>query len=183
MGRDKALLPWGATTLLEHALERLRAVCAEVVILSGPERRYPDSGVPVLTDVVSGSGPLSGLITALEHARTDLALLLAVDVPFAPPALLQRLLELAGEADAVVPVATGRPQPLCAAYRRTCLPPARRRLAAGELKMTSFWADVRVRQVSEAELAPFGSPDLILRNLNTPEDYELSRPTGPTNTH
>jgi len=42
--------------------------------------------------------------------------------------------------------------------------------------MTSFWPDVRVRQVSAAELAPFGDPALLLRNLNTPRDYELNRP-------
>ena len=40
--------------------------------------------------------------------------------------------------------------------------------------MTSFWPDVRVREVAAAELAAFGDPAALLRNLNTPEDYELS---------
>ena len=39
MGRDKALLPWENGTLLDHAIARLRAVCDEVRILSGPASR------------------------------------------------------------------------------------------------------------------------------------------------
>lgn len=176
MGRDKALLPWGAGTLLDHALLRLREVCGEVAILSGPRPRYLDRGAPVLTDVAGGAGPLAGLVTALEHARTDLALLLAVDVPFAPPALLSDLVRRAVGWDAVVPVVAGRAQPLCAVYRRRCSEAARRRLASGELRMTSFWPDVRVLEVGEAELAAHGDPAALLRNLNTWKEYEAARP-------
>jgi molybdopterin-guanine dinucleotide biosynthesis protein A len=178
MGRDKALLPWGAGTLLGHALERLRQVCAEVAVLSGTEPRYLDAGAPVLVDHVSERGPLGGLVTALDHARHDLVLLLAVDVPFATPELLRHLVECAGGADAVVPLAAERPQPLCAVYRRSCAAAARGRLEAGDLKMTSFWTDVRVRTVDEAELARFGDPALLLRNLNILQDYERSRPAS-----
>jgi molybdopterin-guanine dinucleotide biosynthesis protein A len=178
MGRDKALLPWGTTTLLGHALQRLRQVCSDVAILAGAERRYLDAGAPVIVDALPESGPLGGLVTALGHARSDLALLLAVDVPFATEGLLRHLLDRAGDADAVVPMAEGRPQPLCAVYRRSCAAAARRRLEAGELKMTSFWADIRVRVVPEVDLGAFGEPGFLLRNLNSQHDYELSRP-GP----
>jgi molybdenum cofactor guanylyltransferase len=178
MGRDKALLRWGRTTLLDHAVERLRSVCGTVAVLSGPAPRYPEAGVPEVPDLVPDRGPLGALVTALEHARAGLVLLLAVDVPFAPEGLLRHLLASAVGADAVVPVAGGRPQPLCAAYRTSCLGPARRRLERGELKMTSFWSDVLVRTVGEPELSRFGDPAELLRNLNSPQDYAQSRPAG-----
>ena len=38
--------------------------------------------------------------------------------------------------------------------------------------MTSFWPDVRVREIPPAELAPFGDPATLFRNVNSPEDYE-----------
>lgn len=176
MGRDKALLPWGGTTLLGHALDRLRAVCARVMVLSGPEPRYLDQGAPVLADSVPGAGPLGGLLTALEHAHGAAALLLAVDLPFVPAALLAHLVEAVADADAAVPVVGGRPHPLCAAYGPACLDAVRRRVAGGDLKMTSFWGDVRVRRLGEAELGAFGDPDGVLRNLNTWQEYEASRP-------
>ena len=71
MGRDKARLPWGDVTLLDHALERLRRVCSDVAILPGAEPRYLDAGAPVLPDAARASGPLGGLVTALEQARHE----------------------------------------------------------------------------------------------------------------
>jgi molybdopterin-guanine dinucleotide biosynthesis protein A len=181
MGRDKALLPWGGTTLLGHALDRLRQVCGEVAILAGAEPRYADQGARVVMDTVRDAGPLAGLLAALDDAHTEVVLMLAVDLPSVPPALLAFLLELAGraEVDVVAPVVGLRPQPLCAAYRRSCTPAVRHHLAEGHLKMTRFWEDVRVRAVPEEELAPFGQPEALLRNLNSAQDYAAARVSVP----
>jgi len=171
MGSDKALLLWAGTTLLEHTLARLRAVCAEVCILSGVQIRYRDYGVPVHADMIQGAGPLGGVHAGLLNLRAPLGLFLAVDTPLVPPALLGALAAAAAGFDAVVPVVGGLPEPLCAVYRGTCLEPVQRRLEAGERKMTSFWPDVRVRTMAEDELAAFGDPAVMFRNLNTTEDY------------
>lgn len=170
MDRDKALLPWSHATLLDHTLARLREVCGEVRILCGPVLRYADRGVPVEIDAVS-AGALGGVMTGLLGLGTRPGLFLGVDIPLVPVALLRRLLELAEGHDAVVPLSRRGPEPLCAAYRRPCLEPIRRRIAAGDLKMTSFWPDVSVRLVPESELADFGDPEALFQNLNTPEDY------------
>jgi molybdopterin-guanine dinucleotide biosynthesis protein A len=172
MGRDKALLPWAGATLLEHALVRLRAVCEDVRILAGADARYTGHGAAVLTDVVRDAGPLGGVHAGLLSLGTSLGVFLGVDTPLVPPALLRALLAAADGYDAVVPVVGGHPEPLCAVYRATCLEPVRLRLAAGERKMTSFWPDVRVRTLDREELAAFGEPAEMFRNLNTPEDYQ-----------
>jgi len=177
MGRDKALLAWGESTLLDHTLARLGEVCDEVRILSGPTMRYANCGFPVEVDAVPDSGPLGGLYTGLSGLAHDaLGLFLAVDLPGVPVSLLQQLLELAGGFDVVVPVWSRGPEPLCAAYRSSCLDPVLRCLKAGDLRMTSFWSEVRVRRVEEAELARHGDPTVFLRNLNTPKKYQRARP-------
>lgn len=176
MGSDKALLAWGASTLLDHTLARLRAVSSDVRILSGPESRYAERGFPVVVDALPDGGPLAGVCAGLASAAEHAGVFLAVDLPFVPVALLMRLLELAPGFDAVVPVTTDGAHPLCAVYGPGCLAPIRRRLAAGERKMTCFWPDVRVREAGPLELAPFGDPALLLRNVNTPEDYEGAAP-------
>ena len=182
MGRYKALLAWGGTSLLDHTLDRLRAVTDEVRILSGPEERYTDRGVPVHADVRADAGSLGGVHTGLLQLERPYGLFLGVDLPLVPAALLNHLLELAHCYDAVVPVTPAGPEPLCAAYARSCRRPIERRMAAGELKMTSFWPDVRVREVAPAELLAFGDPAELFRNVNTTEDYEevrSSRLKGP----
>lgn len=172
MGRDKALLPWDGATLLDHALARLGAVCAEVRILCGPAPRYQDRGRPLVLDAAPGTGPLGALAAALTSASGHAALLLGVDLPLVTVPLLAAL--LAADGDAVVPVGPRGPEPLCALYRAACLGPVRRRLAASDLKMTSFWPDVRVRRLEGAALAALGDPQRLFRNVNAPADYEAA---------
>lgn len=171
MGRDKALLPWGGGDLLAHALDRLRACCADVRILCGPEPRYTERGVPVEVDVARDLGAVAGLLTALERTAGRPALVLAVDLPHVPPALLEALVAGLRGHDAVVPVSPRGPEPACAAYGAACLAPLRRRLAADELALRSFWPDIRLARLEGVALAAFGDPSRLFANVNTPEDY------------
>ncbi len=170
MGRDKALLPWAGADLLDHAVARLRAVTDDVRVLCGPGTRYVERRLPVEPDVIPGAGPLGGVLTGLTAAPGRPGLFLAVDLPHVPAALLAHLVERAEGWDAAVPVSPAGPEPLCAVYGPGCAEPIRRRVAAGDLKMTAFWPDVRVLEVGPAELREFGDPGEMFRNLNAPED-------------
>ena len=170
MGCDKALLAWGGTDLLGHAVARLRAVAGDVRILCGPGPRYGDRGLPLALDLVSGAGPLAGVLTGLAAVPGRAGLFLAVDLPHVPVALLARLVARAEGWDAVVPVSPVGPEPLCAVYGPGCREPIRRRMAAGDFKMTGFWPEVRVLEVGPGELREFGDPGKMFRNLNTPTD-------------
>ena len=123
MGRDKALLAWGPTTLLDDALARLGQVVTDVRILAGSQPAYLDRGRPVLTDALEGGGALGGIYTGLLELERAPGLFLAVDLPFVSAPLLARLLELAPGYDAVVPVSPGGPEPLCAVYAPACRDP------------------------------------------------------------
>jgi molybdopterin-guanine dinucleotide biosynthesis protein A len=175
MGRDKALLPWRATTLLDHALARLREACGEARILCGPETRYEDRGAAVDVDVIQDAGALGGVVTGLTRVNARDAngsgLFLAVDLPDVPTPLLRHLISLSDTFDAVVPLSPAGPEPLCAVYSARCLQPIRERVARGEYKMTCFWPDVRVRQAGPDALRAFGDPARMFRNLNSPEDW------------
>ncbi len=175
MGRDKALLPWGNGTLLDHTLERLRAVCAEVRILSGSGARYADRGVPVDLDTRPGAGPLGALADALAVAAPRPALLLGIDLPFVSVDLLAHLRDALEGWDAAVPCLEAGAEPLCAAYAAACLGPVQGSLSAGERRMTAFWPHARVHRLAEAELAPFGRPERLFRNVNDASDYAAAR--------
>ena len=174
MGRDKALLGWGGATLIDHAIATLETVCAEVRVLSGLQRRYTDRGRAVVVDVAPDAGPLGGLAAALADAAPRPVLLLAVDMPFVPAPLLRHLGESLAGWDVVVPVTPPGPEPLCAAYAAACQDAVRDALAAGERKMTSFWPRVRVLERPAQELAPFGPPERMFRNLNDPFEYSAA---------
>ncbi len=139
-------------------------------ILCGPSPRYEDRGVPVIVDRLADAGPIAGIVAGLEACGGRPGLFLAVDLPLVPVPLLAHLAALGGSWDAVVPVSPRGPEPLCAVYAPSCLEPIRRRVAAGEMRMTSFWPEVRVLELGPLELQAFGDPEGFFRNLNTPAD-------------
>ena len=183
MGWDKALLSWGTSDLLGHTLARLGAVAPEVRILSGREPRFLERGLAVDTDPVAsfgakcdadspdGEGPLAGLLAALTAARGRTALVLAIDLPLVPQALLLRLVERLSGFDAVVPVSRRGPEPLCAIYGPACLEPIQRARATGDLRATAFWPEIRVLRLQPDDLADLGDPETLFSNVNAPEDY------------
>ncbi len=179
MGRDKALLPWDGGTLLDHAITRLGAVCREVRVLSGQELRYADRGRPVHVDALADGGPLAGLGTALSVAAPRSVLLLGVDMPFVTDTLLAHVRDALAGWDAAVPAVAEGAEPLCAAYAAACSAPVQEALASGERKMTSFWPRVRVRVLTDADLARFGPGARLFRNLNDPYEYSAARRDDP----
>jgi molybdopterin-guanine dinucleotide biosynthesis protein A len=138
MGRDKALLPFRGSTLVEGALALLRAVAAEVVIAGS----RPDLAcfAPVLADLHPGCGPLSGIEAALVYAADagyERILCLPVDLPLLPEAFPRLLLERSALTGAPATVSTlgGRAQPLCCVFRPALLPRITAALDSGNYKV------------------------------------------------
>ena len=79
--------------------------------------------------------------------------------------------------DSIVPIQPdGRPQPVCALYRReTCLPEIERLVSAGEHTPRALLANVRTRYVQFAELSDLPGAENFFLNLNTPEDFERAK--------
>ena len=88
------------------------------------------------------------------RTRTELNLMMAVDMPFLQPSFLNYLVAQARETAAVVvvPRAGGGLQPLCAVYRRGFAEVAERSLRAGENKIDRLFAEVQTRVIEPEEL-------------------------------
>ncbi len=88
MGRDKALLPLAGRPLVEHAVSKLRRLTPNVSILgSRPELA---SFAPLVPDLRESCGPLGGMEAALTHTSQEWTMIVPVDMPFLPAALLRR---------------------------------------------------------------------------------------------
>ena len=167
-GRDKGSLVVEGQSILERQLAVLAALTDDILVVGAPDAPYPARPVP---DLVPGCGPLGGLHAALDRARGDATIVIACDMPYLSAPLLEHLLMLTSDADAVVPRTARGYHPLCAAYTRACLAPAAARLSEGRLKMVELFDDVRVRVVTAEEIAAFGDGDRLLTNVNTPAEY------------
>ena len=177
MGRDKALVDIGGRTLLELAVERVRAAGGEPIVL-GPPRPPAETAGAVQIDDLEG-GPPQGPLLALRRGLLALeapgrAVALAVDLPLVSVALLRFLVQAAEGWEAVVPRSGGVLQVLAAAYGTGCLPAIERAIARGERALHAFLPEVRHRIVEEGDLELLGGAGLFL-NVNTPGDLSLIR--------
>lgn len=168
-GRNKSALVVEGRTILERQVAELSAVADDIMLVGsgGPGAAGAVRHVP---DRAPGLGPLAGLDAALEAARHPVLLLVACDMPFVTAALFARLVQLAADAEAVVPSDDRGYHPLCAAYARSCRPAVARHLAEKRLKLTDLLQVLHVRTLSGPELEALGGSRLLI-NVNTATDY------------
>jgi molybdopterin-guanine dinucleotide biosynthesis protein A len=180
MGRPKALLPVGGSTLIEAVIERLREACPEVLIVTNTPELYGHLGVRMVPDALPGRQSLVGIFTGVLHAGGP-TFVCACDMPFLNPVLIRHLGALAEGVDVVIPRRGGDYEPLHAVYTPGCLEPIRR-CVDRHGRNTGFLHEVSVRIVEVEEIRRF-DPDLrSFVNVNTPEDYARVRTTVPPET-
>ena len=166
MGRDKSLLELGGEALVERAARRV-ATAAGSVALVGDAGRHAKFGWPVVADLRPGEGPLGGIESALASPFAgQWNLIVACDMPYLDPALLEKLI---GEARLRRPICVTAytaqgVEPLCAVYARDFLDVARRALDAGQRKVRDAFAGLDVIHL-------WTDNEGAVTNVNTPADW------------
>jgi len=170
MGRDKLSLKVGKTSLLDRVYGVLASCCGEILVVGA--REYAPAQAHLIPDLRPAEGPLAGIEAALLAARYRSVFVAAGDMPFLSGDLVGCLLDLLyAHVSAVVPCIRGTPHPLCAAYGREIQPAVSAALDAGVRTVRELLESLpRVRYVREEELLRFGDPELVLANVNSPED-------------
>lgn len=112
LGTDKATAVVAGQRMIDRVIEQLPDVAIVVV---GPDPGI--GGVMVTREDPPGGGPAAAIAAGLPYVQTEWVAVIAADMPFAVPMLLS----LDRRAQAVVPIAGGHPQPLCAWYQVSAL--------------------------------------------------------------
>lgn len=167
MGRPKALLPVGDTTLIEWVTARL-APTFDHLLVAGRDQTHLPCGLCryLVPDIHPGAGPLAGVEAGLAATPHDTVLAIACDMPEVTPALARRLVAAAaaGGVDAALPRVRGEPQPACAAYRRSAAHPIANALNAGRYRAADVLSELKVAWLDDED-------PLLFANINTLEDY------------
>jgi molybdopterin-guanine dinucleotide biosynthesis protein A len=100
----------------------------------------------------------------------------AVDLPWIDPRLLQLLAGVIGDADVAVCETAGGVEPLHAVYATSILEEAEAALAGPDRSLRGLIARVKARRVPESEWRAAGISERFARNLNTPEDVAAVSP-------
>jgi molybdopterin-guanine dinucleotide biosynthesis protein A len=175
MGRDKALLPLGDATLIEHLVATLTPRFTDIVVVASPTQVLPPLAASVVRDAIAYEGPAAGLAAGLRAMQHEVAFVTSCDGLGVHLPLVEFLLSEVTGHDAVLPVWDGRPQPLRAVYRRTALGPLEQQLALGGRRLLDLFDAIKVRHVGEEEIRRFDAGGRSFVNLNTPADYAEAR--------
>ncbi len=180
MGRDKAAIPFPGPQdpPIIHQIHRRLGGAARECLVAAPDA-YGLPARPV-ADHPAFAGPLAGLLGGLAECRTELALVVAADLPCPEPQLAAHLLELAAAdpaADVVVPVTGRGPEPMFAVYRTKALAQlarAGRRGSARGPSMREALALVRVHEVLEPEWRRLDPVGASFTDCDTPRELAVA---------
>lgn len=186
MGRDKASLPWGEASLLEHLIGGVQQAAEPVVIVAAPGQALPAMSwsentlaeIEVVRDRHPGCGPVEGVARGLEALteRATAAVVIACDAPLLSAELLCGLSGfLTSDYDCVLPQSEGRLHALPGVYRVELAAELGAMRAAGELRLRDLATRVRTREVDEEELRRFDRQLVSLMNCNTPAEFAQAR--------
>lgn len=176
MGGNKPLFPYGASTLIEATLARLKSQSGRVAIDAGVAETPLAAdlallGLPLVFDQppFDDLGPLSGVRTALAAAcdtGDEVVVTVPCDMPHLPLDFVARLTDSAAKAD-IVHFTGADDYRLCGLWRTNLLPALDQALLAsradGGLRVTSFLEKQKLLKL------PTGD-DKAFRNINRPED-------------
>jgi molybdopterin-guanine dinucleotide biosynthesis protein A len=175
MGKDKSGLRFGDRSAVALIAASLEVVAHTIRSVGGAVPAV--EGLPNIADAHDQWGPLAGIEAALCNSTSEYSVIVACDLPFVTSRLFERLMGLADHWAAIVPLQSdGRPQPLCAIYRRAaCLAAARQAIANGEHSPRALLDQVQTRYVSFSELSDLDGSKHFFFNVNTPENYERAQ--------
>ncbi len=167
-GQDKGLIDLAGSPMIDYVIRALRPQVGELLInVNRNEEAYRKFGYPLFCDSIPDfSGPLAGMAAALEHAHTNLTLIVPCDGPWLPadlaPRLYRRMME--SGADACTAHDGEYMQPVFALLRGELLPAMQKYLNEGGRRL-QFW----LKQQNTVTEDFSNHPEAFI-NVNTPEE-------------
>ena len=162
MGRSKAELDFHGVSLIQFQVDKFRALGIEDIVIAGYTTHV--EGTRTVQDIYPRRGPLSGIQAGLLAVKNRSALVLAVDTPLIPEALLRELIE-AHQTGITLVFNHGEPEPLIGVYDRALAQDCASILSGDKTSVRKLLDRVRPTVVAYQ-----GDPTLLL-GCNTPEEY------------
>ena len=177
LGHDKIKEVIGEMTLLDRVISILTAFQGEIMIVAGDNSAVPPTfsypKIKIVHDLYPGKGMLGGIITGLSLSPHDYNLVVACDMPFLSPALLQYMIDIADGNDLVTYREKNNLEPLHAIYSRNCLP-VFEEIMQQNLRIIELVQHVRVRYLTAEEIKRYDPENLSFFNINTEADLRMA---------
>ena len=175
-GRDKLAEPIDGRPMLEHVIERVRGMAADVIVVAAADATLRPGAVvdaDIVRDERPYDGPLAGLSVGLRAVDPGVEHVIVVggDMPTLVPAVLRRLILALDGHEAAVLADAERPRPLPLAIRRSVGSAAVERLLAdGERRLRAILETLDVEVIPPQTWRADDPTGESLRDVDTPGD-------------
>lgn len=172
-GDNKAIATIEGQTIIELITAKLKGVFNRVYIIGNIVDYSFLKGVELVNDICPGKGPLGGLYTGLIYSTSELNFVIGCDMPLVTIDYIKLLLSRNKGYDVLVARYRGYLEPLGGIYSQNCIKPIERALENNELKIKSFYSEVKVEVLEEYQIRKITNPEMVFFNFNTIEDLVL----------
>jgi molybdenum cofactor guanylyltransferase len=167
-GSDKARFLYKGKAMMQWILEGFELASERFIVANQP---YNEFSVPVYGDVISSHTPLSGIHSALVHAKHDWVAIAACDMPYLTTDYWQTLQSYCHDTKAVVVESKFGLEPLATFYHRSLIQVIKVALEQEQKAVHLFLENID-KTVLKAEVLNLQSNTFL--NINRLEDIPES---------
>ncbi len=171
MGKEKGLLHYKGKPLISFAISALEPLVDKIIIGANNELdKYQKFGFEIVEDEVKNIGPLGGILSALNHSKTEHNLVLSCDTPYISTNFLSYLYSNINDYEVVVAShGNNKIEPLCGFYSRQIINRAKDNVAVGDYKLRNLFRNVNFQSLTIDDSLSFYTEKLFF-NVNNPQD-------------
>lgn len=168
MGIEKGFLVYEKSTFVDRLVEMALSMTPHVLLSVNAKNAeaYAYLDIPLVKDVIPDSGPLGGVVSAVNEVHTPWFFLVSIDAPKVSVSILNNLWVRRTGFEAVVYADQNRMHPLVGLYKTDTKTKWEEALRLNKLRIASIVATMHVLQI--------GIDSIIMKaiqNVNTPQDF------------
>jgi molybdopterin-guanine dinucleotide biosynthesis protein A len=168
MGTDKGLLLLNGKPIVSHIYEALVPIVGKNIVVVSSNTNYDFLGCNRIEDVVCDKGPVGGIYSALHHTKTNLNIIVSVDVPLVSTELFQWIVANHSADFLMTQIeAEGKSSPLIAVYDKSLEKVFKENLKNGQLRLRKVIESIKHQTLEVPEKWIFQT-----QNINTKAEYQ-----------
>lgn len=171
-GKHKTRVKIGNWELIDFAIQLAKLLSDQVIIVHGEQDDYADKNLPHVADLVPRCGPMGGIYTALQQAKTPFVATMPADVPLLSVKVYEVLFQEKDNTAPIVAVSDRGMEPLVSIWPGQMATQLNSRIKKGNFSLHQFLQEIGARKVPIADRLSEYNPDWFL-NINFQKDLKI----------
>ncbi len=169
----KAFIKVNDQRIIDLNIRLLKRIFDRIIISTNSPELYFYTGLPMIGDILSHRGPMTGIFSVLSLPDISHLFVVACDMPFINAILIQYIVNLwRDEYIALIPIFDRIPQPLFGIYSKGILNKMEEEINSGNKSLIDFLRKINISYIKEREVRKIDPEGKSFVNLNTMRDFE-----------